>query len=309
MNDLNWNLLRSFIAVAEGGSLSAAARNGQVSQPTLGRHISELEDGLGVLLFERHRRGLRLSERGTELYARARPMRSAFDGVRRLASGLSEELEGTVRISASEVVATYALPTAMAALRADHPGIQLEIVADNRVTNLLRRDADVAVRMLRPTQPELIARQVAEAGLGLYAAPRYLRSQGVPGSVDEAFGAPHTVLGLDRDDLHLRALSALGRTAHREDFAVRSDGQALHVELAVAGVGIAGIQHAVAAARGGLERVLPDLVLPSLPVWLVAHADLHRSPRIRIVYERLASHLGGFYAPAPRRGPQVGKVS
>ena len=223
MHGFDWNLLRSFVAVAEDGSLSAAARSLGLSQPTVGRHVTQLEDGVGASLFARHPRGLVLTERGTSLYDAARQVRDGVNRFERQAAGLGQGLEGTVRISASEVVATWVLPRMLAGIRRRWPRIDLEIIADNSPANLLRRDADVAVRMFRPEQQELVARKIADAEIGLYASPDYLETWGRPTGFADL--EQHTFVGFDRDDLALRALRQLGVNLRREDFSVRT-GQA-----------------------------------------------------------------------------------
>ncbi len=304
MNSLDWNLLRSFVAVAEEGSLSAAARALGSSQPTLGRHVAELEDALGIGLFVRHARGLRLTDEGAKLYEVAAGVRAGVDDFARRATGLDPGLDGTVRVTASEVVAVHVLPGVLATLRATHPGIQLEVVADNRAANLLRRDADVAIRMFRPAQPDLITRHVADAQLGLYASAGYVARYGAPRGLQDL--RSHTFLGFDRDDLHLRTLQARGVVVARDDFPVRCDNQLFHIHATLAGLGIGGVQTAIAArlqpTSAPLVAVMPELELPALPLWLVAHAELRRSPRVRAVYDALAEGLRAFYADEPEAG-------
>lgn len=289
----DWNLVRSFLDVADHGSLSAASRATGVSQPTLGRHVAALQDELGVTLFARHARGLELTEQGTALYAAAHDARAQIDRMQRAAAGLSEALAGIVRVSASEVVAHFVLPSFVAELRREHPEIEVELVSTDATSNLLRRDADIAVRMVRPTQQELVARRVGAAALGLYASQGYVSENGEPSLADLS---GHTVIGLDRSDLHLRALQASGADLSARDFAVRTDSQPLHLLLARAGVGIAGLQRAIAGEYDDLVPVLEGLELPQLDVWVVAHADVRRSPRVRAVFDGLAEHLRRFYA-------------
>jgi len=290
---LDWNLLRSFVAVAEDGSLSAAARRLGLSQPTLGRHVAQLEQEVGASLFARHARGLALTRRGTALFESARTVREGVDDFARRAAGLDTGLEGTVRISASEVVSTWVLPRILVEARRRWPRIDLELVADNAPANLLRRDADVAVRMFRPTQQELVARKVADAAMGLFASPGYVEAFGCPAGPADM--APHTFIGMDRDDTDLRMLRQLGIPLRRDDFQVRTDCQSLHVEAARAGLGIAGLHRAVARAAGGLVPVMRGVPLPALPIWLVAHADVRRSARVRAVFDLLGEQLADFY--------------
>ena len=164
MTEIDWNLIKSFVTVAETGSLSAAARKLSASQPTLGRHIGELEQALGVTLFRRGRSGYALTEAGGTLFERGKAVSEQASAFSLLALGSVEAIEGTVRIAASEVVAAYVLPEMMARLGIEEPGIEVEIVASNRVENLLRRDADIAIRMVKPAQNELMARRSAISG-------------------------------------------------------------------------------------------------------------------------------------------------
>ena len=180
MTDLDWNLIRSFVAVAETGSLSAAARRLAASQPTLGRHVAELEQALGVVLFRRGRTGYELTEQGAALFERAQQVGDAANAFARLATGATEQIGGTVRIAASEVVSAYVLPPILARLRQAEPAIEIEIVASNQVENLLRRDADIAVRMVAPAQQDLIARKIADLPLTACAATSYLERRGRP---------------------------------------------------------------------------------------------------------------------------------
>lgn len=300
MIEYDWNFLRTFVAVADAGSLSAAARALGVSQPTLGRHIAQLEEHIGASLFARHPRGLRLTERGAELYEPASVVRGSVELFQRRAAGLDQSIEGAVRISASEIVALYVLPALLVPLRRDYPGLEFEIIADNTISNLLGREADIAVRMLRPTQRALIARKVADATLGLYASPLFVQNQGAPASLADLGEVGG--IGMDRDDIHLRTLQRLGWKLHRRDFAVRTDFQPFHVEAARAGLGVAGVQCAIARQLGDLVRVLPELTLPPLPVWVVAHADVRRAARVRTVFDAIAGGLTAFYAPIEALG-------
>lgn len=301
---MDWNHIRTLVAVGETGSLSAAARRLGQSQPTLGRHVAALEEDLGGGIFARHPRGLSLTERGRALYELARSVADGVDAFARRAEADEEAMAGTVRISASDVVAHHVLPHVLRPIRRALPQVALEVVADNRVANLPRRDADLAIRMFRPTQPDLIARHIADAALGLYASAEYLAEYGPPiiATSDDSvpdLGASlrsHTFVGLDQDDFDLQAARAAGVALTHDDFLLRSDAQAFHVQAAAAGLAVAAMQRAVAAQLGLHEVFAGVLPLPALPVWLVAHADLRRSARVRAVWEGLASGLAEFYA-------------
>jgi DNA-binding transcriptional LysR family regulator len=282
---LDWNLIRSFVAVAETGSLSAAARRLSASQPTLGRHVAELEQALGVVLFRRGRRGYELTDAGRALMERGRRMVEDAAAFSRLALGASETIAGTVRITASEVVATYVLPPLLAELGAAEPGIEVEIVASNTVDNLLRRDADIAVRMVRPEQADLVARRIADLPLCACAAKSYLDRRGRPTRPDEL--RDHDLVGFDRGDDILRGFAAMGMPVDRHAFRFRSDSQIVLWQAIRAGNGIGFAQRQLAEADPGIEVVLPDLPLPVLPMWLAMHEDVRTSPRLR----RVADHL------------------
>ena len=220
MDDLDWNLIKSFVAVAETGSLSAAARRLASSQPTVGRHIAELEREIGVTLFRRGRRGYALTEAGNTLFERGLAVSQKATAFSRLALGSVEAIEGTVRIAASEVMAACVLPAMIARLRIEEPGLEIEIVASNQVENLLRRDADIAVRMVRPAQNELVARKVADIGLRACAAISYLDRRGRPAVFADL--AQHDLIGFDRSDDIIRAFASAGLPVTRSAFQFRA---------------------------------------------------------------------------------------
>lgn len=291
---LDWNLIRSFVAVAETGSLSAAARRLSASQPTLGRHVAELEQALGVVLFRRGRRGYELTDAGRALMERGRRMVEEAAAFSRLALGASETIAGTVRITASEVVAAYVLPPLLAELGAAEPGIEVEIVASNTVDNLLRRDADIAVRMVRPEQADLVARRIADLPLCACAARSYLDRRGRPTRPDELLD--HDLVGFDRGDDILRGFAAMGVPVDRHAFRFRSDSQIVLWQAIRAGSGIGFAQKQLAEADPGIEVVLPDLPLPVLPMWLAMHEDVRTSPRLRLVADHLYEGLKRYAA-------------
>lgn len=289
MTDLDWNLIRSFIAVAETGSLSAAARRLSASQPTLGRHVAELEAALGVVLFQRTRSGYQLTPSGAALLERARDVAASADAFERLAAGRTERIAGTVRVTASEVVASFVLPQILAKLREAEPGIEIELVASNAVENLLRRDADIAVRMVRPDQQDLVVRKITDIELGTFAAKSYLARRGRPDRPDEL--PDHDLVGYDRGEDIIRVMRAMGFAAERSTFKFRTDSQIVGWEAIRAGVGIGFMQREIGEADPLVERILPELELPTLPMWLAMHRDVRTSPRVRRVADFLAAAL------------------
>ena len=284
-NAPDWSLLRSFLAVAESGSLSGAARVLGLSQPTLGRHITETETALKLTLFTRTARGLALSVAGTALLPHAQAMQEAAQALSLAAAGRNADMSGTVRITASQIMATYILPAMLADLRMREPQIEIELVPSDTSENLLFREADIAVRMYRPTQLDLITRHLIDLPLGLYAAKTYLNRVGRPTTHDEVL--VRDLIGFDRSDQMLRMLQALGITRTRNDFPLRCDDQVVYWNLVRAGCGIGGMQCLVGDADPLVERVAPFVALPALPVWLTAAEALRQTPRIRRVFDYL----------------------
>jgi len=285
----DWSLMRSFLAVIERGSLLAAARQLGVSQPTLGRHVTELERQLGTLLFERTGRGLVATSAARSIADRARAMADNAEAIGRTLTGQSKQLTGSVRVTASQTVATYLLPPLLAGLHERETGIAIELTSSNAVSNLLRREADIAVRMARPAQASLVARRVGEVRIGAYARKDYLRRHGVPG---KAADLPHyDLIGLDRDGSMIRAFAALGHRIERDSFMFRSDDHLVLWRALCAGLGIGFAATWLADRESSLERVLPDLPMPTLPVWLAVHREIRSSARIRALYDFLAEGI------------------
>ena len=289
--EFDWALMRSFLAVVEAGSLLGAARALRSNQPTLGRHIAQLEAQLGVALFERTGRGLNPTGAAATVAEHARAMRDGADAVLRSVSRHRELTTGTVRITASQPMACYLLPPLLAQLQAQEPGITIEIVASNKLSNLLRREADIAVRMVRPEQTSLIARHIAKVSVTAAAHRDYLQVHGMPRRPEDLLR--HRLIGYDQDDIILRAFQSAGQTISRDHFIVRSDDLIVQWQALRAGLGIGFVADYMANADAGVRRVLPELSVPPLPVWLTVHREIRSSPRIRIVYDFLAMAIAG----------------
>lgn len=289
MNSLEWTLLRSFLAVVESGSLSAAAKRMGATQPTLSRHIRELEAELGVSLFARSAQGLDPTEAALGLVDDARAMGAAAEALNLKAQGRSQQLTGTVRITASVVVGNLMLPPILAALRQVEPSIQVEIVTSDANQNLLRRDADIAIRMADPTQNALIARKLGETPIGLFATRAYFDRRGRVATKQDL--ARHDFIGLDRSDLLIRGFAAYGLHLAREEFALRSDDQMVGWHLLLAGAGIGVAQVILASRYPELEQVDAGLRLAPLPVWLVMSEEVRSNARIRRVADFLTTAL------------------
>lgn len=290
MNNLDWTLLRSFLAVVEGGSLSMAAKTMGATQPTLSRHIRELETALGVILFTRSAQGLEPTKPALGLIEDARAMGAAAEALNLKAQGRSQQLFGSVRITASVIVANLMLPPIVAALREAEPSIQFEIVASDANQNLLRRDADIAIRMADPTQNALIARKLGETPIGLFATKAYFDRRGRVASKDDL--QRHDLIGLDRGEFLIRAFSAYNIDLTREQFAFRTDDGMLTWNLLLAGAGIGVGQVILAKRYPQLEQVEGGIALNALPVWLVMSEEVRTNARIRRVADFLSTALG-----------------
>ncbi|QFT98049.1 HTH-type transcriptional regulator CysL [Roseovarius sp. THAF8] len=289
ISDIDWSLVRAFLAVAEKGSLSAAGRLLGTSQPTLGRQVRQLEDLLGQVLFHRKPKGLELTANGQSLLEPARNMHRAMIEIELTAAGQQTEATGTVRITASDTVSVYILPPILAALHADHPGIRIDVVPSDSSENLLFREADIAVRMYRPEQLELVARHLGDFPLGLFASGSYLRKAGRPRTIADVFD--HPVIGYDRNEEIIRGMQERNMPASRDMFAFRCDSHTVGWEMVRAGCGVGFGMKALGALHDDVEDLDFDIDLPSLPVWLATHQALRHTPRIAVVWEALAKGL------------------
>jgi DNA-binding transcriptional LysR family regulator len=290
-NEVGWELYRSFLGVLREGSLSGAARALGITQPTVGRHISALEDSLGLALFTRSQTGLLPTEAAIALRPYAEEMRSTADALRRTADSQGEGVKGTVRVSASEVVSVEVLPPILARLRQAHPLLTIELVVTNRVQDLLQREADIAVRMTQPRQELLIARRIGVVALGFFAHRSYLARHGTPRTMPDL--AQHALIGFDQETPFLRAARKAIPEWSRESFALRTDSDVAHVALIRAGCGIGVCQVALAKRNADLVRVLPKFEL-ELDTWVTMHEDLRSSPRCRITFDALVKGLTAY---------------
>ena len=286
---LDWSLLASFAAVGEHGSLSAAARATGTSQPTLSRHITALEQQIGARLFERETRGVVLTATGATLLAHAQDMANAASKFSMALDGRDEMLTGTIRLTASQIMATYVLPDILTELRQAEPSIDVELVATDKTENLLRREADIAVRMYRPTQEDVISRKIGELRMGMYASRSYVEQFGLLTSIEDA--RDHAVIGYDRNTQIIEGFKAAGIDVDRNFFAFRSDDQVVCWEMAKAGFGIGFNQIQIGDNERNMVRVASAGEVGRLPVWLTAHSELRASPRVRFVFDFLADQL------------------
>jgi len=300
----DWNRARAFLVTAEEGSLSAAARALGMSQPTLGRQVEALQEELGVLLFERVGRGLVLTAAGLDLLEHVRGMGEAANLVSLSASGQSQTIEGAICITASEVNAAFLLPPMLTRLRREHPGVEIKLVASNAVRDLRRREADIAVRSGKPTDPSLIATRLRDTPARLYATPSYLERIGNPTTAAELSDADF--IGFTEDDRFMNGMNALGFSLTRKNFPIHTENHLVLWELVKAGLGIGVIIDEVGDAEPLVQRVLPNAAPIPVPMWLVAHREVHTSRRVRVVFDLLLEHLGASRR-APGRKPRAAK--
>lgn len=285
----NWNHARAFLVAAEEGSFSAAGRALQIAQPTIGRQVAALEDELGVALFERIGGALELTSAGLELLEHVRAMNDAATRVSLSATGQSLSVDGPVCITASELIAAYILPPIIARIRGAHPGIEIELVASNAARDLRRREADIAVRNFTSTQPEILAKKVAEHAARLYATPGYLRRIGNPAAPADLSRADF--FGFDRTEIMIDGLRALGVHVTPKNFPIITNNHLVQWEMAKKGLGICIVMDEVGDAEPRVRRVLPDMRPLPVPVWLATHRELRTSRRIRVVFDLLAEAL------------------
>ena len=285
----DWNRARAFLVTAEEGSLSAAARALGMTQPTLGRQVAALEGELGVILFERLGRGLKLTPSGLELAEHVRAMGEAASRVSLTASGQSQSVQGTVRITASEVASAFLLPPILARLRLAEPLIEIEVVATNSIRDLRRREADIAIRSIRPSDPALVAMKLSGGAARLYASPEYLDRIG--GIADASDLARAEFIGFDENEPFLDGLNALGLSLTAQNFPVRTANHLVIWELVKSGAGIGVMVVEAGESEPGVRPAAP--FLPDFPfeVWMAAHREVNTSRRVRLVWDWLAAEL------------------
>ncbi|MEZ5658718.1 MAG: LysR family transcriptional regulator [Burkholderiaceae bacterium] len=282
---MDWHEIQLFVAVAEQGSLSAAARNLNISQPTVGRVIQALERRFDGPLFRRHARGLTLTELGHDVLREARGAQQAIAQIDLIRAGRQSTLAGSVRITAPVFMTHMVLPAIIAVCRSRYPQIALELVANDQEDSLMFHEADIALRAFESTQGELVSRRVGAMAIAAVASTDYLERRGSPQRAEDLLS--HDLIGFDRNTMIIDAMRARGWEVGRDHFSVRCDDQAAYARLVMAGCGIGFIAWPVARREPGLRRVLEDLPTMSITLWLAAHERIHRVPRVRAVWEIL----------------------
>jgi DNA-binding transcriptional LysR family regulator len=293
-NAIGWELYRSFLGVLTEGSLSGAARALGLTQPTIGRHVAALERRLGVVLFTRSPTGLLPTEAALSLRGHAQAMESTAAALERAARSHAGDgvVKGVVRLTCSDVIGVEVLPPMLARLREAHPQLRVELMLTDRVQDLLHREADLAVRMTRPQQAQLVARRVGRIELGLHAHRDYLQRHGTPRSMADL--PAHALIGYDQLTAYLRRMEAALPGLRRDLFSLRSDSNLAQLALIRAGAGLGICQVPLARRDEALVRVLPKAVSLGMETWVTMHEDLRHSPRCRVTFDALVDGLAAY---------------
>ena len=291
----DWDLAKAFLATAETGSLSAAARQLGTSQPTLSRQVAAFAEVLGVTLFERVGRGLQLTSTGADIAAHLKPMAEAANAAARAASGQSQSIDGHIRITSSEVYAIHVLPPILARLRNEAPGVTVEVVASDKITDLRRREADIAIRNNRPEDPELFARKVADDRATFYATSDFLERNGNPQSLEDLSDVDF--LAIDEIETTMGYYNGIGLTLSAKSFPAVSASIPTQWALTTAGVGVGVAPLHVGDKDPRVQRVFENAPEIPFPVWIVAHRELRTSRRVRLVFDLMAEMLPEILRP------------
>lgn len=288
-NALSWDFYRTFLEVLREGSLSGAARSLGLTQPTVGRHVDALETALGYALFIRTQQGLSPTQEALALRPYAEALESTSTALLRAASSQGAGVRGTIRITASDVITVEVLPAIITELHAAYPELTIELMSSNRIEDLLQREADIAVRMQRPSQGVLIARRIGDVELGMYAHKDYLARRGRPARIDDLAG--HALIGFDKETAFIRSMKTKLPDVHRESLALRTDSDLASLAMLRAGFGIGYCQIGLARNNPALVRLFPKRISLKLDTWLAMHEDLRDNPSCKVAFAALATGL------------------
>ncbi|PSU33612.1 LysR family transcriptional regulator [Photobacterium lutimaris] len=282
MHNMEWDSIRIFLAVAEEGSMSAAGQKLGMSQPTISRHISALEEKVGFNLFDRSTQGLGMTLEGNELLSAAKETARGVDGFITKASARSSKHVGHVRLAASDTISFYFMPTLLNEFQRQFPEIEIEYLVANKEVNLNKREADVLISKVKPEQSDLVVSLLHSEEIGFYAHRDYLKQVGKPATVREMYTSNYQIIGYDQQEVYIETASQFGEPLNKSHFNFRTDSFKMQLELARAKAGIAVVFHSIAKRYPELEPIpLSDLTLPDVNWWLVCHHDVHINPRIR----------------------------
>lgn len=285
----DWSQAQAFLATAETGSFSGAAIQLGLSQPTVGRHVAALESDLGLLLFDRVGKSLVLTDNGLALVEHVKAMNDAADQLSLAALGQDKTIAGPVSITASDVFCAYILPPIIERIRLAYPEVQIEIVSSNEVQDLRRREADIAIRNVEPTHPDLYAKRLRTTQGNLFGATSYLDRLGRPATIKD-FSERTTFIG-DTSGRVLQMLTSMGVSVTPEQFCITANSGVAMWELVKRGVGLAVMFKDLADITPEVEVILPKEITVDVPVWLVSHSELKTNARIRAIFDVLSEEM------------------
>ncbi|GAB5428091.1 MAG: LysR family transcriptional regulator [Devosia indica] len=286
----DWNQMRALLTTVEAGSLSAAAKRLGLTQPTLGRQVAALEESLGLAIFERVGRNLVLTEAGQRLVADLREMGAAAERVTLSAAAQSQSVEGVVRITTADIYAGHVLPPLLEKIRREAPAITVQVLAVGQISDLLRREADIAIRHVRPDQDGLIARRCKDTAAYVYGTPALIERLGRPQTAAEL--ARHDFVGaLENNDDFIAEMQKRGVPLGPDNFRLATQSGMTAWEWVRKGMCLGAMVEAVARQTPEVEIVVPSIEPIPVPVWLVTHRELHTSRRIRLVFDMLVEHF------------------
>ncbi len=286
----DWADIRLFLAVLDHGSLVAASEYLGLTQPTVGRRLTAMETRIGSPLFVRAGRRMQLSDAGAAILDSARRMESEMMAIERAVEDQSRGLYGRVTISATEGTGTDWLTPVLFDFHQLYPDIKVSVLIESRAVDLVHREADIALRLGRPTQPDLIARRLTKVGFGLYAAQKYLDRAGPVTSIEGLDEHEFVVLERPANGSKPPAIVAgMDKIARNPVYFTNSP--AAQLGAVKSGFGIGVLSHRWASMQRNLERVLPDYEPMELELWLVSHEELRHSARIRAVSDFIAQHV------------------
>ena len=286
---MSWDFYRTFLEVLREGSLSGAARSLGLTQPTVGRHVDALEETLGYALFIRTQQGLSATQQALALRPYAEALESTSTALLRAASSQGSGVRGTIRITASDVITVEVLPAIITELHAAYPELTIELMPSNRIEDLLQREADIAVRMQRPSQGVLIARRIGNIELGMYAHKDYLARRGKPARIEDVAG--HALIGFDKETAFIRSMKTQLPEVRRELLALRTDSDLASLAMLRAGFGVGFCQTGLARRNPDLVRLFPKRISLKLDTWLAMHEDLRDNPSCKVVFAALTKGL------------------
>lgn len=293
LHKLSWDWIKTFVAVAEHGSVATAALHLQTNAATVSRQITALEQHFGAELFVRSRQGMQPTQSAIQFLGPAQAMAQAMLQLGVGAAALDEALQGVVRISASVSFANHVLPDMLSLLHSQQPGIRFEVIATDSYSNLVKREADIAIRLANPVQPELIARRVAYFSIGLYASTAYLARRGIP-KTDITHLMQHDFLDVAPQQPMLEGFSKMGFPQLQSRIVSLASDHTCAWHMVKAGMGIGSSFRVVAERDRDMKQVMHDVQIPPLPVWMVTHRELRLQPRLRLVYDYLAQAIGAL---------------